>query len=375
MKKIRVLQVNIDNNGGNGAFSLVRNLYPSLKNEFIFDYFTMDHFIKNKDYYDIVNNDGKCFSANLRKNRYTGHIKLPFIFYKILKFYNYRIVHIHSEVAYKQALYCISAKLSGVDKIIVHSHSSNIDGDKKIFKYLMHIFTKGIVNFLATDYLSCSTKSSEWMFLKRNIKNNKVKIIDNGIIPYKYKFSLNKRERIRKELGISNKLVIGHVGALKRVKNQTRLLKIIKKSDEDNIILILIGDGEDKEKLIRLVDELNLSGKVKFLGARDDIDNLLQGMDVFVFPSLFEGVPLSLLEAQATGLPILMSDAINENIIVNNNVFQKSLDDSDKSWFDKIKKIKDGHIEEKGYYNIDSSKYNIEKTANILKKVYYDEHD
>lgn len=372
--KRRVLHVNIDNNGGNGAFSLVRNLYFILNNEFFFDFFTMDHFIKNKDYTYIRNHGGCCYSANLREKRLIGHIKLPFIFFKFLKSNNYEIVHVHSEVAYKQALYCIPAKIAGVNKIIVHSHSCDIDGDKKNIKYLMHILFKFIVNLIATDYLACSLEAAEWMFSKKYIKDNTVKIIENGINPSDYKYSYSKRKIIREELNIDNKFVIGHVGALKRVKNQSRLLQILKNSKTNsNVMLLLIGDGEDKSKLVSMTENLELSNYVKFLGSRDDIANLLQAIDVFVFPSLFEGVPLSLIEAQAAGIPILMSDNINDNIIVNNNVYKESLKSSDATWMEKILDISKHHIKETGYYNIVNSKYNIENTSCILKKVYCDE--
>ena len=141
MNKEHVLQVNIDNNGGNGAFALVRYLYAYLKDEYIFDYFTMGKFVEDLEYRSIIGDGGKCYSANLRKNKFVGHLKLPFVFYKYLKENSYNIVHIHSEVAYKQFLYTVAAKAAHTKQVIIHSHSSNIDGCNKGLKYIFHILS------------------------------------------------------------------------------------------------------------------------------------------------------------------------------------------------------------------------------------------
>ena len=315
-EKIRVLQVNIENEGGNGAFSLVRYLYYFLKEDFIFDFFTMSKFMDDAVYRDIVNDGGKCFSANLRSNKLLGHIKLPFVFYKYLKKNKYKIVHIHSEVAYKHFLYAIAARCAKVDKIIIHSHSSNIDGNNKGVKLVCHKILKSWVNRLGTYFLACSIPAAEWMFDDKVRSSNRFKLLHNGIDPRKYKFSEEKRIVARNKLGVENKIVIGHVGALKWVKNQQYLLEILSNIHDETFVLILIGDGEDKEKLVKDSIRLGVEKQVLFLGSRTDVAELLHAIDVFVFPSFFEGIPMAMIEAQTVGIPIVASDVINRDIMV-----------------------------------------------------------
>ena len=204
MDRKRVLQVNIDNNGGNGAYALVRYLYSFLKEEYVFDYFTMGNFIDDLEYENIITEGGKCYSSNLRKNKLIGHIKLPFVFYKFLKQNSYEIVHIHSEVAYKHFLYAIAAKKAHVKKIIIHSHSSNIDGYNKKIKYVFHKFFKSLVNKMGTDFLACSYSAAKWMFSPKVLNDKKFHILHNGINPLKYKFSDEIRNKIRDEYGLNN---------------------------------------------------------------------------------------------------------------------------------------------------------------------------
>lgn len=366
----RILQVNIENTGGNGAFALVRYLYSFLKDKFIFDYFTMGKFEDDDVYKSIIADGGKCYSADLRRNKLIGHIKLPFVFYRYLNNNYYDIVHIHSEVAYKHFLYAIAAKLAGVKKVIIHSHSSNIDGDNKGFKFFCHIILRSFVNELGDDFLACSEPTAEWMFSKKTLNGGHFKLLHNGIVPNAYKFSEEKRTAKRMELGISDKVVIGHVGALKKVKNQIRLIEILKNINDARYVLVLIGDGEDKEKLVLKAKELGVENQVIFLGSRTDVADLLQSIDVFVFPSFFEGIPMALIEAEAVGLPIVASDTINQDIKINDNICFVSLDESNDKWIQKIQVAKKLHIKENGFLNIKNSAFNIEGSAYALSSLY-----
>lgn len=370
MDRKRVLQVNIDNNGGNGAYALVRYLYSFLKEEYVFDYFTMGNFIDDLEYENIITEGGKCYSSNLRKNKLIGHIKLPFVFYKFLKQNSYEIVHIHSEVAYKHFLYAIAAKKAHVKKIIIHSHSSNIDGYNKKIKYVFHKFFKSLVNKMGTDFLACSYSAAKWMFSPKVLNDKKFHVLHNGINPLKYKFSDEIRNKIRDEYGLNNYTIIGHVGALKKVKNQERLLSIINDIDKGQYKLILIGDGDDKEKLEQQVSNMGISDNVLFLGNRTNVNELLQAIDVFVFPSYFEGIPMALIEAQTVGIPIIASDKINNHIKINSNVWFCSLDDDNKKWISLIEECKKHHIKSEGFKNVCLSDFNIEKSAKVLEAVY-----
>lgn len=370
MRRERVLQVNIENTGGNGAFSLVQYLYKYLNEEFIFDYFSMSDFTQDKVYDEIITKGGKCYSASLRKNKLLGHIRLPFVFYKYLKQNNYSIIHIHSEVAYKHFLYGVAARCAGIKKIIIHSHSSSIDGDKKGFKYFCHSILRLWVNKLGTDFLACSEPAAKWMFTKKTLEGDHFRLLHNGIAPKEYVFSKKRRDEKRKELRISSKVVLGHVGALKKVKNQERLLEIVKVINDEKFVLLLIGDGEDKNKLLDKVRTLGIEKQVLFLGSRTDVSDLLQAIDVLVFPSFFEGIPMALIEAQAAGIPIVASDTINRDIKINKNVSFVSLKANNVDWIRKINEALNQHIKEEGNSNVLLSDYNIENSANELRKVY-----
>lgn len=369
MKK-RVLQVNIDNNGGNGAFTLVQNFYGKLRDDYIFDYFTMDKFLEDEVFRSIIENGGKCYSANLRENKIKGHILLPVIFYKFLKSNKYEIVHIHSEVAYKQFLYALAAKLGKVDTIIIHSHSSNIDGSHKRVKRFFHYLLRYFVNMLGDIYIACSMPAAKWMFTRRNIESNRFHLLSNGIDPAVYKFSDEKRKKARTQLNLENKIVIGHVGALKWVKNQERLIDILHELNNDKYRLVLVGDGADKQKLISKAKKLGIENNVIFLGSRTDVQNLLQTFDIFVFPSFFEGIPMALIEAQAVGVPVIASDAINHDVKINDNCFFVSLDSTNEEWINLIMNSINNHIKDKGFINVSKSTYNIEKSINMLRKIY-----
>lgn len=370
-KREHILQVNIDNDGGNGAFSLIRNYYNYLSDEYIFDYFTMGKFIHDSVYSDIRKTGGKCYSANLRKNKLIGHIMLPFAFYKCLKKNDYKIVHIHSEVAYKHFLYGIAAKFAGCPFIIIHSHSNNIDGDRKGVKLLFHRILKQAVNNIGDYFLACSSPAAEWMFSHRNLCSSKFAILQNGIVPSKYEYNEIIRKRVRLELNIDDYIVIGHVGALKKVKNQAFLIDVINSfPDKDKYKLLLIGDGEDKYTLVKRTKELNCEDQVLFLGNRTDVCSLLQGLDVFVFPSIFEGIPIAMLEAQAVGLPVIASDTINNDVVINENVKMLSIGASIDEWKKNIQLATRTHMKMDGYKNVLNSKYNLERSAQTLGLIY-----
>lgn len=373
--KKRILQVNIDNNGGNGAFSLVYNLYEVLSDQYIFDFFTMGNFIASKEVIKIKENGGQVYSGNLRQSRFLGHILLPFHFYKFLKTHKYDIVHIHSEVAYKHFLYALPARLAGTSKIIIHSHSNNVDGDKRELKRIFHHLFKPLVCALGTDFIAISPQTAVWMFTKKVRMGKRFYYLTNGINPHKYIFNNSIRNSMRNKLNISNdKIVIGHVGSLKKVKNQQMLIRLLSycNSIENKYELVLVGDGNDYEMLHELAVHCHQSDSIHFLGSRDDVSDILQAMDVFCFPSLFEGVPMSLIEAQAAGIPVIASENISEDIKINENVEFLPIGTNYKEWKAHIDKDINTHLHEKGYYNISESKYNINNSASKLNDIYKD---
>lgn len=250
---------------------------------------------------------------------------------KIINDNNYKIVHYHMNSACF-LIPLIAAKFSNAKVIISHSHNSS--SDKGFFKKIIHNINKKFIPLFATDFFACSEKAGKWFFSKKVLCSNKFKIINNAVDIEKFKYNIDIREKIRKNLGIENKLVIGHVGRFNKQKNHTFLIDIfheIHKRNPDSV-LILVGDGELKNSIKEKVDRLNINNEVKFLGIRKDVNELLQAMDIFLLPSLYEGAPVVGIEAQLSGLFCIFSDIITKEIKILRNTKYVSLDISANEW-------------------------------------------
>lgn len=274
----------------------------------------------------------------------------------------YKIVHVHQDCLSSVALQC--AKECGVPVRIAHSHNNAQD---KNLKYLVKLYyMKKIPNY-ATDLFACSNAAGTWMFGGESFQ-----VVHNAIDISKYKYSPTIAKKVRKQFNIENKIVIGHVGRFDPQKNHERLVDIFAECAKKNsdVILMLVGDGDRKKKIEDKVNKLGLGEKVIFTGVRSDVNELMQAMDVFVFPSLYEGLPVTLIEAQAAGLPCVISDYISEECIVTSNLVSiMKLSESATGWGEGIlKKVEDGHrnIAEE----IEKSGYDIKIAAKKLEKYY-----
>lgn len=212
-----------------------------------------------------------------------------------------------------------SAKRYGVNKIIVHGHSSyaNKGNLQKLHDYL-HSKNYKYINENNFIKLAVSHKAKKWMF--NDCKD--AYIINNGIDYDKYYFNENKRIKIRNELNLNEKFVIGHVGNFLKVKNHEYLLNEFYQFSKTfyNSKLILIGSGPLFNDIYSKVCELDLKNRVIFLGSVDNVYDYLNAMDCFVFPSLFEGMPLSLIEAQINGVSVFYSNTISNEVEITNNI-------------------------------------------------------
>lgn len=237
----------------------------------------------------------------------------------------YRIVHVHQDCLSSIALK--SAKENGVPIRIAHSHSSSQD---KNIKYIIKLWYKRQIPQYATHLFACSKEAGDWMF-----DGTAYSIVNNAIDTNSYVFDREKALSIRNNLGISSDaLVLGHVGRFAQVKNHAFLINILAQISKmrDRVYLLLVGDGELKGVIEEKVQELGLSEQVIFTGVRKDIPEVLQAMDVFVFPSLYEGLPVSLVEAQAAGLPCLVSDTISDECMITDLIQKASLNETAHAW-------------------------------------------
>lgn len=240
----------------------------------------------------------------------------------------YRIVHSHLDCM--SAIPLKFAKKNNIPVRIAHSHSSSQTKDKK---YYLKLYYKSKIKKYATGLFACSEAAGQWMF-----NTNHFHILNNAIDTEQYIYNPTVREFERKNLGIAKEtIVIGHVGRFAPPKNHKYLIELfdLVRKKMPNTVLLLVGDGELRSQSERQVKELGLEGKVIFTGQRSDVSKLLQTMDVFVFPSIYEGLPVSLIEAQAAGLPCLISDKVPIECKKTDLVKQEMLDDMNK-WVDLI---------------------------------------
>lgn len=246
--------------------------------------------------------------------------------YKAFKDQKYKVVHAHLSTMSVFALF--AAWRAGVPTRICHNHSTAHwgEGKKTLLKYLLRPFNK----LFATDWFACGEKAGRWMYGDRAFEKGKVHVMPNAIDTEKFAFDPSARQRLREELGIPQQaFVVGHVGRFTYAKNHVFLLKIFSLLNEQcpDAWLLLVGEGELMEKIRAQTQQMGIAQRVCFTGARSDVAKLYSVMDVFCMPSLYEGLPVVALEAQANGLPCVLSKSITEQTVFHNNVQLLALDD------------------------------------------------
>lgn len=263
----------------------------------------------------------------------------------------------------------LAAKRNGIDILLTHIHGTAYS-NTKLKSFRNYFLFKGWK--YATHYLACSAAAADFLYGKENRES--VVIFNNAIECEKYSFSEDIREEYRKNLGLEGKLVIGNVGRLVNEKNHKYILKIFREIVKINekAILLLVGDGPLKEKIEKKVIEYRLEEKVQLLGQRNDVNKLLMAMDIFLLPSLFEGLGISAVEAQAAGLPCFLSDMVPREIELTQNVVFESIKQNPRVWAEKICKMQlNSNTHRKDVYKIIASKgYDINQEADKLYNFY-----
>lgn len=233
-------------------------------------------------------------------------------FNKYLKRHEGEYFAVHLNLAQGEELpFARICRKHGIGRRIVHSHNSSVNNR---LKHLGHLICKGMYRNEATTYCACSEVAANWLFPKKLVQNNDYILIKNGIKTESFRFSLNARMRKRFELGIDNEKVILNIGRLCHQKNQSYLLREFAKSlsENPNMLLLIVGEGDLEEELKTRAAQLNLRDRIMWLGGRTDISELMAASDMFVLPSLFEGFPFTLVEAQASGLPCIVSNQVSK---------------------------------------------------------------
>ena len=241
----------------------------------------------------------------------------------------YKVVHVHQDCL--SSVILKSAAQHNVPVRVAHSHSANQD---KNLKYPVKLWYKRFIPQYATNLFACGKDAGDWMFGRASYQ-----IINNAIDVAAYTYDPTKRQEMRRQLGLENDFTIGHVGRFNQPKNHPFLIDIfaalLKK--EPNAVLLLAGGGEGMSQIREKAQKLGIAEHVHFLGVRSDVADLMQAMNVFVFPSLYEGLPVTMVEAQAAGLPCIISDKVPpECILTEGLVDVMPLSASPETWAEKI---------------------------------------
>ena len=255
------------------------------------------------------------------------HILTYFLrLYKLCK--EYDVIHVNGNSA-TTVIEHLVAKMAGVKKRINHNHTSI--PDHKIVSNIVYPFFQKLV----TERVACSDLAGNWLYGEGNFT-----ILRNAIDVEKYCYDPIKRKILRESFGISeNCIVLGHLGKIYKPKNHPYLIKIFNEYHKfnSNSKLFLVGDGVMRQEIEELVQELQLQSDVIFAGLRTDVPDMLQVMDCFVFPSIWEGMPLSVFEALSSGLPCFISDHITKEVMVTPYIHALSIEDTPASWAEYIK--------------------------------------
>lgn len=288
--------------------------------------------------------------------------------YNLVKKYNFDVVHVNSStsLAYRA---CKAAKKAGCKCVIFHSHNTSAGYGK----YLNLLF-KGKARKWSDYQFACGKDAGVWLFGKKFLTSNKSRVINNGFDLSKYKFDLNIRNEYRSNLNIKDdtKTFI-MVSSLSPAKNHLFMINVFNKYIETNpnSLLLIAGDGPLKIEIENKIKELKLENNVKLLGRRNDINKLLNAADVYLMPSLYEGMPTSAIEAQCNGLPSLLSNTIDNQVKIINETKLLSLGNIDM-WVNEMKHIYINQNREKSILEVKNAKYDIKDVADIILKLYED---
>ena len=281
----------------------------------------------------------------------------------------YDIVHGHASGA--MSLYLSVAKECGC-RTIAHSHSASNRGNF-VVKFAKKFWSKNAKKY-ADYWLACSDLAAKRLFGRDFNTSSKYVFIPNGIDADRFAFSENQRNEIRDEYSIrSDEILVGHVGSFTKPKNHIFLLRTFKElsNKNDNYRLMLCGDGPVKKTFEKKASRLGLLNKIILVGNTKEPEKFYSAFDVFVFPSLFEGLPVSLIEAQCNGLPIVCSDKISKNVLLSGNIKQESLNNRPLLWAKVVDDTVKVHIDrDKGKEVVQSSAFVIQNTKIIIECVY-----
>ena len=362
-KPIRILQITGGMNMG-GIENFIMNIYRNIdRTKVQFDF--LIHQEEKQIFEDeILSLGGKIYRIpSFGKLGHFGYLKTLHKFFK--EHLEYKIVHSHYNTV--SGIILREAKRCGIKERIAHSHTSY--PEYRFIEKVYKSYSKFLINPNSSKKFACSKRAGEWLYGV----NSDFKVINNGINSKEYKFNQDLREKVRNELNIKDEeILIGHVGRFSKEKNHSFLIKIFSEllRKNKNYILALVGTGDTLDTIKKEVEKLNIDKNVKFLGVRKDVNRLLQAFDIFMLPSIFEGLPVTLVEAQGAGLKCFISDSVTREIDLECGLTEFiSLEKSPKEWAEIIDRNK--KYERKDTVEaLRSHSYDMTQNAKELENLY-----
>ncbi|KIL52992.1 glycosyltransferase family 1 protein [Jeotgalibacillus campisalis] len=360
---LRVLHAVVNMNRG-GAETFIMNLYRNVdRSKIQFDFLTC--------YEGAFDEEIRQMGGNIYRIPYVtqaGH----FAYIKKLNHFfhhhkHYKIVHSHMD---KMSGFILKAAAEAdIPVRIAHSHNTSSEGNSLIRMYKW-LAGRNIPKY-ATNFYACSSKAADWLFPNQS---GTPSIIKNGIESDRFEFSQEKRKMIRNSLQLKeNSFVIGHIGRFNKQKNHLFLLDAFQETLKNlpDAQLLLVGTGTLKSKIEQKIKVMGLEDRVHLLGVRNDIPQLLQAMDVFAFPSLHEGLPVTLIEAQCAGVPCVISNAITEEVDLGCGLITRHAIEHPAEWSNVLLSVSQSQRNRKSQGKlIRKHGYNIRDTASLTEQSY-----
>lgn len=373
-KPIKVLQITGGFNKGasGGIASFLYNYYKEMdKTNVVFDFMTISYQCFEPYRVELENMKAAIYCLNVHEFKsFKGTLTCIKRLAQFLNNSKYDIVHVNSGSFFTVFICSLVARLKGKKaKIIAHSHSAMT---RRGIHHLFIRIIKPLLNYVADCYLACSKSAAEHMFSKNIIIRNQYTILPNAINSGEFRYDRQTRLEYRNQFGIDDELLVGHVGRAAVAKNHPFLLDIYNEIRKKNLKarLILVGAGELDSEIREIVYSLGLMKEVIFAGHRTDVNKIMQAMDVLVLPSLFEGLSIAAIEAQAASLPVVVSDAVPTEAKISDAFLKLSLETSAEEWAESVLRLVNQHERENIKPDVAKAGFDVKGSVKKLESIY-----
>lgn len=360
---IRVLQV-IGRMNRAGAETMIMNIYRNIDRTRVqFDFLV---FTDNEADYDreIEALGGRIYRMPAFKGY--NYMALYRKFQQFFKEHPYKVVHGH--IGSLAPAYLKFAKKEGA-YAVAHSHCTN---SNILSERILYTMLACPVRYVADYFFACSEEAGIDRFGKRVVHSFKFEIVKNAIESRKFVYSEERHRSLKEKFGLRDKIVLGHVGRFAAQKNHSFVIDIFREICKENqeFVLVLVGEGEERPAIEKKIADEGLTEKVILMGVREDIPDMMNLFDAFLFPSKYEGLGNVGIEAQAAGLPCFFSSTIPDEAVVTSNVWKYSLDDGAKKWKDNILKVMQEYQRKDTYNDIVNAGFDVVHTAKQMEEFY-----